>query len=59
AALVFDSTTLPDKGSYVAKATNIVGFVEQKINLDVKEIKPTIIRDLEPAINATKGEPMT
>lgn len=23
------------------------------------EIKPTIIRDLEPAINATKGEPMT
>ncbi|CAF3389468.1 unnamed protein product [Rotaria socialis] len=59
AVLVFDSTILPDKGSYVAKATNIVGFVEQKINLDVKEIKPIIIRDLEPAINATKGEPMT
>ncbi|CAF4562918.1 unnamed protein product, partial [Rotaria sp. Silwood2] len=59
AVLVFDSTVLPDKGGYVAKATNIVGSVEQKINLDVKEIKPTIIRDLEAAINATKGEPMT
>ncbi|CAF4184489.1 unnamed protein product, partial [Rotaria sordida] len=59
AVLVFDSTILSDKGSYVAKATNIVGSVEQKINLDVKEIKPTIIRDLEAAINATKGEPMT
>ena len=36
AILVFDSTTLSDKGGYVAKATNIVGSVEQKINLDVK-----------------------
>ncbi|CAF1493608.1 unnamed protein product, partial [Adineta steineri] len=59
AALVFDSTTLTDKCGYIAKATNIVGSVEQKINLDVKEIKPTIVRDLEAAINATKGQPMT
>ncbi|CAF4452613.1 unnamed protein product, partial [Adineta steineri] len=36
AALVFDSTTLADKCGYIAKATNIVGSVEQKINLDVK-----------------------
>ena len=79
AVLLFDSATLADKGAYIAKATNIVGSVEQKLNLDVKgqsfshaystiykssfcvdlEIKPTIIRDLEAAINATKGEPMT
>lgn len=36
AVLVFDTTALTDKGAYVAKATNIVGFVEQKLNLDVK-----------------------
>ena len=36
AVLVFDSTVLGDKGAYVAKATNIVGSVEQKLNLDVK-----------------------
>jgi hypothetical protein len=36
AVLVFDSTTLIDKSAYVAKATNIVGSVEQRINLDVK-----------------------
>jgi hypothetical protein len=36
AVLVFDTTVLTDKGGYVAKATNIVGSVEQKINLDVK-----------------------
>ncbi|CAF4391168.1 unnamed protein product, partial [Rotaria magnacalcarata] len=51
--------TMTDKGAYLVKATNVVGAAEQKVNLDVKEIKPTIIRDLEPAINATKGEPMT
>lgn len=34
--LVFDSAKLSDKGAYVAKATNIVGFVEQRVNLDVK-----------------------
>ncbi|CAF2140600.1 unnamed protein product, partial [Rotaria magnacalcarata] len=59
AALVFNTTTMTDKGAYLVKATNVVGAAEQKVNLDVKEIKPTIIRDLEPAINATKGEPMT
>jgi hypothetical protein len=36
AVLVFDSTTLTDKCGYIAKGTNIVGSVEQKINLDVK-----------------------
>ena len=36
AVLVFDTTVLTDKGAYVAKATNIVGSVEQKLNLDVK-----------------------
>ena len=59
AALVFNATAMTDKGAYICKATNVVGSVEQKVNLDVKEIKPTIIRDLEAAINATKGEPMT
>jgi len=38
AVLVFDSTTLTDKGGYIAKATNIVGSAEQKLNLDVKGI---------------------
>jgi hypothetical protein len=38
AALVFESTTLAHKGGYIAKATNIVGTVEQKVNLDVKGI---------------------
>jgi len=38
AVLVFDSTILTDKGGYIAKATNIVGSAEQKINLDVKGI---------------------
>jgi hypothetical protein len=36
AALVFNTTTMTDKGAYLVKATNVVGTVEQKINLDVK-----------------------
>ena len=36
AVLVFDSTTLNDKGAYLVKATNVVGSAEQKLNLDVK-----------------------
>jgi hypothetical protein len=36
AALVFNTTTMADKGAYLVKATNVVGTVEQKVNLDVK-----------------------
>ena len=36
AALVFKATSMTDKGAYLVKATNIVGTVEQKLNLDVK-----------------------
>lgn len=36
AALVFKTTTMADKGAYLVKATNVVGSVEQKVNLDVK-----------------------
>ena len=49
AALAFDSTALTDKGTYVAKATNIVGSVEQKVTLDVKGmelLKSTILLNI-------------
>ncbi|CAF1544393.1 unnamed protein product, partial [Rotaria sordida] len=36
AALVFNTTTMADKGAYLVKATNLVGSVEQKVNLDIK-----------------------
>ena len=36
AVIVFDTTALTDKCGYIAKATNVVGSVEQKLNLDVK-----------------------
>jgi hypothetical protein len=38
AALVFNTTAMTDKGAYLVKATNVVGTVEQKLNLDVKGI---------------------
>jgi hypothetical protein len=38
AALAFKATTMTDKGAYIVKATNVVGTVEQKVNLDVKGI---------------------
>ena len=36
AALNFKTTSMSDKGAYLVKATNVVGAIEQKVNLDVK-----------------------
>lgn len=36
AVLIFEQTNLNDKGAYIAKASNIVGSVEQRVTLDVK-----------------------
>lgn len=39
-------TDLTDSSAYIARATNKVGEVDSKINLSVKEIKPTILSDI-------------
>ncbi|CAF0818885.1 unnamed protein product [Didymodactylos carnosus] len=46
--LIIKKSTTGDSGPYTAKATNKVGSVEAKINLAVKEVKPTLKNDLEP-----------
>ncbi|CAF3665749.1 unnamed protein product, partial [Didymodactylos carnosus] len=58
-SLTVPEAKITDKASYVARATSDFGVIEAKLNLDVKEIKPTIVRDLDAALNATKGEQMT
>jgi hypothetical protein len=50
---------LADKGVYTARATNAVGEVEAKTTLNIAGIKPVITNDLEGALQAIKGEPMT
>ncbi len=44
--LKFKQTDLTDSSAYVARATNKVGEIDSKINLTVKEIKPTILSDI-------------
>ena len=39
-------TDLTDSSAYIARATNKVGEVDSKINLTVKEVKPTILSDI-------------
>ncbi|CAF4747141.1 unnamed protein product, partial [Rotaria sp. Silwood1] len=46
--LIINKTTLQDTQAYTARATNKVGSVDAKINLNIKEVKPTIKNDLEP-----------
>ena len=57
--LAIRSAELGDKGVYTAKATNAVGETEAKTTLNISGIKPTIISDLDAALQATKGESMT
>ncbi len=44
--LKFKKTDLTDSSAYIARATNKVGEIDSKINLIVKEIKPTILSDI-------------
>ncbi len=44
--LKFKKTDLIDSSAYIARASNKVGEIDSKINLTVKEIKPTILSDL-------------
>ncbi|CAF2489671.1 unnamed protein product [Rotaria sp. Silwood2] len=46
--LIVNDTTTQDSQPYTARATNKVGSVDAKINLTVKEVKPTLKNDLEP-----------
>jgi len=39
-------TELTDSSAYIARATNKVGEIDSKINLTVKEVKPTILSDI-------------
>lgn len=44
--LKFKKTDLTDSSAYIARATNKVGEIDSKINLTVKEVKPTILSDI-------------
>jgi hypothetical protein len=44
--LKFKKTNLSDSSAYIAHAVNKVGEIDSKINLNVKEIKPTILSDI-------------
>ncbi|CAF1262379.1 unnamed protein product, partial [Rotaria sordida] len=54
--LTINNTTIDDKGIYSVKLQNIAGEVEGKANLNVKPIKPTITRDLNPTYVGIKDE---
>lgn len=54
--LKIKKTDLNDSSPYVARATNKVGEVESKINLTVKEVKPTILSDINN-VTAKRDEP--
>ena len=54
--LKIKKTDLNDSSPYVARATNKVGEVDSKINLTVKEIKPTILSDINN-VTAKRDEP--
>ncbi|CAF3618249.1 unnamed protein product [Rotaria sordida] len=46
--LIINDATTQDSQPYTARATNKVGSTDAKINLTVKEVKPTLKNDLEP-----------
>jgi hypothetical protein len=54
--LKFKKTDLIDSSAYIARATNKVGEIDSKINLTVKEIKPTILSDITN-VSAIRDEP--
>ncbi len=53
--LKIKKTDLTDSSPYIARAVNKVGEIDSKINLIVKEIKPTILSDITN-ITATRDE---
>lgn len=55
--LKIKSADISDSSAYIARATNKVGQIDSKVNLTVKEIKPTILSDLVN-ITATRDEPI-
>jgi hypothetical protein len=54
--LKIKKTDLTDSSPYIARAVNKVGEVDSKINLTVKEIKPTILSDITN-VTAVRDEP--
>ncbi len=54
--LKFKKTDLTDSSAYIARATNKVGEIDSKINLTVKEVKPTILSDITN-VSAIRDEP--
>jgi len=46
--LIINNANAQDTQPYTARATNKVGSIDAKINLTVKEVKPTLKNDLEP-----------
>ncbi|CAF0916357.1 unnamed protein product [Adineta ricciae] len=54
--LKLKKTDLTDNSAYIARATNRVGEIDSKINLNVKEIKPQILSDLSN-VSATRDQP--
>ena len=54
--LKFKKTDLTDSSAYIARAKNKVGEIDSKINLTVKEIKPTILSDITN-VSAIRDEP--
>jgi hypothetical protein len=54
--LKIKKTDLTDSSPYIARATNKVGEIDSKINLTVKEIKPTILSDVTN-VTAIRDEP--
>ena len=57
--LSIHAAELTDKGVYTARATNAVGEAEAKTTLNISGIKPVILNDLEPNVQAIKDEPVT
>ena len=54
--LKIKKTDLTDSSPYIARATNKVGEIDSKINLTVREIKPTILSDITN-VTAIRDEP--
>jgi hypothetical protein len=54
--LKIKKTDLTDSSPYIARAVNKVGEIDSKINLTVREIKPTILSDITN-VTAIRDEP--
>lgn len=58
AILLIHKAELADQGVYIARAANTVGEAEAKTTLNIVGIKPSIITDLDNALQITIGETM-